>query len=90
VLFVASFLFSFLQKFCVFFNFICSCLLHFFLLLRHEFDDFFNFLSKCYFKIVLLSFTLVEAFCCFNSIASVVYCTFLASGALELEPANHA
>lgn len=65
VLFGASFLFSFLQKLYVFFNFFHNWLLHFFLLLWHEFDDFLKFLSKCCFKIVLLSFIVVETFCYF-------------------------
>ncbi len=77
VLFVASFLFSFLQKLCVFFNFFHNCLLHFFLLLWHEFDDFFNFLSKCCFEIVLLSFTFVETFCYFQFYLQVLFISLL-------------
>ncbi len=92
VLFGASFLFSFLQKLYVFFNFFHNWLLHFFLLLWHEFDDFLKFLSKCCFKIVLLSFIVVETFCYFKFYLQVLFIALLLQvekGILKLEPTNH-
>lgn len=78
------FFFPFLQELCVFFNFLRNCLLHFFLLLWHEFDDFFNFLSKCCFEIVFLSFTLVKAFCYFQFYLQVLFIALL----LQVEKRN--
>ncbi len=77
VLFGVSFLFSFLQKLYVFFKKIHNWLLHFFLLLWHEFDDFKNFLSKCCFEIVLLSFIVEETFCYFKFYLQLLFIALL-------------